>query len=176
MKNLKPFWVVVHLLYYYFKTWLQLQGKIVIFSERFEKNIILNFVSYKLAVPQSTAMLTAIDLDLRQQPIAIEVEQHRQQQIVVQSVKTDQLLDNVPNLHTGCITQKPKDEPWFLRTMKKSSKMAKHEERKKKNLAQLHFIGSQVFGYTALLLLAATTQLKSRSCDCLKFCRKSVSH
>ena len=148
----------------------------MIFSERFEKNIILNFVSYKLAVPQSTAMLTAIDLDLRQQPIAIEVEQHRQQQIVVQSVKTDQLLDNVPNLHTGCITQKPKDEPWFLRTMKKSSKMAKHEERKKKNLAQLHFIGSQVFGYTALLLLAATTQLKSRSCDCLKFCRKSVSH
>ena len=121
MKNLKPFWVVVHLLYYYFKTWLLLQGKIVIFSERFEKNIILNFVSYKLAVPQSTAMLTAIDLDLRQQPIAIEVEQHRQQQIVVQSVKTDQLLDNVPNLHTGCITQKPKDEPWFLRTMKKSS-------------------------------------------------------
>ena len=137
--------------------------------------LILNFVSYKLAVPQSTAMLTAIDLDLRQQPIAIEVEQHRQQQIVVHSVKTDQILDNVPNI-IMCIIQKPKDEPWFLRTMKKSSKMAKHKERKKKNLAQLHFIGSQVFGYTALLLLAATTQLKSRSCDCLKFCRKSVSH
>ena len=65
-------------------------------------------------MPQSTAMLTAIDLDLRQQPIAIEVEQHRQQQIVVHSVKTDQILDNVPNYLLGASSKSQKMSLGFL--------------------------------------------------------------
>lgn len=152
MKNLKPFWVVVHLLYYYFKTWLQLQGKIVIFSERFEKNIILNFVSYKLAVPQSTAMLTAIDLDLRQQPIAIEVEQHRQQQIVVQSVKTDQLLDNVPNYILGALPKSQKMSLGFLELWKNHPKWQNTKKERRKTLLNYillvhRFSGTQLYYY-----------------------------
>ena len=116
------------------------------------KNIILNFVSYRLAVPQSTAMLTAIDLDLRQQPIAIEVEQHRQQQIVVQSVKTDQLLDNVPNYLLGASSKSQKMSLDFLELWKNHPKWQNTKKERRKTLLNYillvhRFSGTQLYHY-----------------------------